>query len=250
MNPWIGGMPWASVAPPGVPAIGAVAQYPAGGNAWSAQPSAALPAYSLFTPGPLAVNAPSALALNAMFNQRDNALLYVDAAIGPYGVLENLSAVGGNPIALGAPTTPLSSTVAGWAGTTVMVAGNAQSILNAAVATVVGDVMDLEFSGGMGFEANGAIVAGGVTGMGLGLGCKENGGAAIDLMDQGWSLAQAVAGTCVMSQGVSLRARRTVVTAGTFAVTINGCCYTSSGSFQAIGLYGPYTVTLKHLRPY
>jgi hypothetical protein len=77
MNPYLGGMPWASTSATGSPALdAAIATYPASpASLWSSQPVAQLPAYNFFTPSP--PFAPTAPVLNAKFNQIENAILYI-----------------------------------------------------------------------------------------------------------------------------------------------------------------------------
>jgi hypothetical protein len=250
MNPYITGLPWAGgVAPAGSPS-----SYPGGsGYPWAGLTVQTGPAYTFFTPSP--DFAPTARELNQMFAQRDQALLYVNGAIGPYQVLEDIQAApAGQSIRTQSGTPATHALAQSWDATT-FTAAHTLSLISAATATEVGDVLDLAFQGTLFFESAFTYSDAAFDFL-ADLFVNQNGAGFVDTgIQASWTLAglnHAGSGDTSFCCPIVLRGLWTIGSgnAGSFACGINSCITLTNISEANIGLMGGSLTRLRHLRPY
>ena len=246
-NPYITGFPWAGgIAPAGTPA-----SYPSSSNPWSTLTTQDVPAYTFFTPSP--TFAPTAQELNRMFAQRDQALLYINGAQGPYQVIEDISVTKGVRRAqtdTSGTDAHTNSTAQTW-GATTFTAANTYALATAAVATQVGDVMDVAFQGTLYWQAGNT---GSIIDFLVELWANLNGaGNTASGIQTSWTqLGVAVSNPNTFTIPISLRGLITIGSghAGTFALGINGCMAHNFAATPDTALTGLSTTRLRHLRPF
>ena len=241
MNPWLTGFPWA-----------AAVNYGAGPNDWNATPTKVLPAYAALQPA--VENAPSAQEDNYVRNQRDKALLYIDAAQPPFWTVEDLVFTGAGNLAAGVIGTVNAPIATQSWGAAAFTPADSLALGSLATATLVGDVIDISFQGSLGMQSGSGGSAsfealvdlwGNRNGVGFG---DLGGGQAL------WMEDRAIAALEVNFVPVSLSVRYVITggNAGTFVVGLNGCSagISTSGSGFLFGPAGTCTTRVKHLRPY
>jgi hypothetical protein len=228
-NPWLTGFPWAGTT-----------DYPAGALPWSGTPTCVLPGATYFEPDP--DNAPTAQELNYMFNQRDQATLYVNFNLSKYRLVEAPIVATGAAPGLGTKYFLAQN----WATQAVYSAAAAAFLANLTVVTAVGDLIEVDFESSLEVDGNASSPVAVTTVFDLE--SSQNGGGNVVDESKVWTLTAAALSNNLIP--LSLKSMIPVTAAGTFNLYLNAYTPGSVGGvLSGVGCGFQWKCVIKHWVP-